>query len=341
MSRRRHDTVPAAWPRPLAILSFVAATLIAPPLAAQTMALARVPVDCEGKPSCGDDPKLRAVLKRHKAVMLAGTPLEANINLNRCDAMRADTPDWGPADAVAGGHAAIEQLKAEARLGVPTDGTLTVETTASSTKERHLARCSVTQIGEAFGPPRDCVTMAILTRDKDWVRGSEPPPPPEPGDEDFLMCPTAGHFRQGGAIQIDYDVKSPGPLLPMAKAIQRALETKLGLSVEMEQERNADYVSLVAASGMHNSKVLATGWREIMDFDVFLESDEDTQVVSVSGRSHLLVCRQAVSDMSSYHGLSDAQRAIYLRYLDTLVAESIATICPRFRRIDDKTLSCH
>jgi hypothetical protein len=48
-----------------------------------------------------------------------------------------------------------------------------------------------------------------------------------------------------------------------------------------------------------------------------------------------------VSESSSYHGLSDAQRTIYLRTLDTLVAEAIATVCPRFRRIDADTLSCN
>lgn len=313
--------------------------LCAPATPAQTVPLVQVPVDCQKTTSCGEDPSLRSVKRRYKS--LGGAALVANTALNRCDPLEPDAVHWGPADAVEGGPAAIAALIDHAQRGTPDDRTVIVETAASSKNERHLARCSVTTVGDTLGPPRDCVTMAILTPERNWLRGEVPQPPPERGEYVLDMCPTAAHIRLGGAIDINYDVRAPASIAVLAQAIQHALETRLDLKVELDDAHGAHYVSLDAASGMHNSKVLTTGWREIMDVSVYVESNESEHIVSISGLAHLLVVRQAVADISRYQGLNDAQRTLYARELDDVFADAIASVCQRFRRIDDKTVSCN
>lgn len=118
---RRSRRIGSSHRTPTVCLLAIACAWSAPSFT-QTLARARVPVACEDKPSCGDDPSLRKVLKRHKALVLAGTQLRANIEFNRCDESEADTWNWGSAAAMPGGDAAVDRLLLEATSGTPTDG---------------------------------------------------------------------------------------------------------------------------------------------------------------------------------------------------------------------------
>lgn len=248
---------------------------------------------------------------------------------------------WAPTDQLQDGKAALAQLLKRARDGKWFDqrfGTyVIVESEGSAAEEQHLALCSVTRIGDVVGPPRDCETVAIITPDRAWLRAQTR----QINIGDFIQR-TSYSVRLTGAIDISFDVAHRNPL-ELSGSLLRTLKTDLGLSVLQEVSRAEDgslqSIYLRAATPVRDSKILQSGWREALDFDILLRPQNNR--VDIRGTAHALVCRQALGDLIEYHGLDDAQRAAYAKALDGYVDAAIKAVCKNYIQRDAKTINCN
>lgn len=312
----------------------------------------RAPVDCYDTSSCGEDISLEKakesytehgeakIFKRRDTVstIAATLPFEPTpiLESHICD--RASTTAfyyfWAPIQQFKNGDNALQSLLLRARLGNVRNGYVVVEASKSTPEQKHIALCKAVVIGGISGPPRECVTVAILTSQETWVRG---------GDANQLTCAAQAFFRNSGVIDIEYTVTGRANPVHIAELIQRALEADFGLAVDRDisTDEKGKFLSayIRATSSLRNSTILETGWREALDFDVYIYSLAENKF-SVRGNVRALVCRQALGNIVDYQGPSAAQQGAYATAFDSGVEAAIRKSSKICKKIDAKTLIC-
>jgi hypothetical protein len=239
---------------------------------------------------------------------------------------------WAPENELPDGEDNFRQLTKRLREGVIRNRIAIVQAAKSPAGEQHIARCDVVTVGAVSGPPRNCTTVAIVTRDKTWLRAAVPRD----------ICLAAGEFRPSGAIDITFEIKTTIRAPEIASSIVRALENQFGLSASQQSNKTRDgsiaQAYIQSASALRDSKILTGGWREALDFDLGVEQHE--QRVGVHGTAHVMVSRQAVSQLTEYTGLSDSQRGIYLNALNDGIEQALLQVNTSCRRIDARNITC-
>jgi hypothetical protein len=295
----------------------------------------RAPVACVGGASCGDDLTLAEAQQTYAEAGPRFVP-RSMTDGNTCNAAetRGDYYGWAPSDKVVDGAAALTRLTEHARSGQPFNRRyVIIEADRSASDEQHLALCLVTQVGDVVGPPRQCATVAILTRGGAWLRT---------GDSDLTSCYAGTSFRPSGAIDIRFDVLTRAGLAPLSASLLKMLQSELKLSSEenrsVSSSGSIQSIEIRSATGPRTSEVLPGGWREAVDFDVTMRVEEGK--VRIEGAAHALVCRQALGSFRQYQGMDDAQRATYAAFLDARVDAAIKAACPGYVRRDARTVQC-
>jgi hypothetical protein len=267
-------------------------------------------------------------------------PLRAYTEANACRATTLGEYVWMPAGDLPDGEQALQKLLSRAASGQPFGNSvykeIIVEAEASHKDETHLALCDVTEVAEILGPPRDCVTVAIITPSKTWVRARI--------GGLSIMCEASAFFRPSGAIGISFEIHHVNVgVQQLASAILTELQSDLRLAAEEEISRSSDgaivQVSITATSGIRDSAILTQGWRETLDFDVQLIPHQDQ--IELSGKAHAMVSRLATGNVADLQGMDDAQRSIYANSLDAKVKSAIQKSCTSFRQQDAKVLFCN
>jgi hypothetical protein len=148
-------------------------------------------------------------------------------------------------------------------------------------------------------------------------------------------------MRPTGAIDITYDVLTQKNIQVFSNALLGLL-SDLELNAEQSIEKSADgtisgaYIK--SAAGVRNSRILPKGWREALDLDI------DVRVhpggVWVQAVAHVMVCREALTNLVDYSGTDDAQRALYATSLDTRINAALKKVCTTTVQRDSKTLTC-
>ena len=307
------------------------------------------PASCKDATSCGqsdislDSAKEsfdKATANRGKCRQMAR---ESTGNFAACDFVAATEQNicgeidplrlyyyWAPVSQLRDGQAALSTLLERAKSGRIVQGREILDSLEDANKERHLALCTVKQIGSVTGVPKDCVTVAIITPETIWLRGGTP------RDE----CYTSASFRKTGAIEIRFDIKSKTAFTTLPDALVNMLTSDLGLSVSREADlETTKTIALSSASGLRDSKILPQGWRESLDFDIMLSAGLNGET-HFSGVAHAMVARQALGNLAEYQGLDDAQRSAYADALDAKVNATIKSVCTNYRQLDAKNISC-
>jgi hypothetical protein len=296
--------------------------------------LIRVPVRCDSFPSCGDDLSLDQARSSYRERRNFPKPaiLQTLTDYNQCDSIATSNYYWAPIERYSDGEQSLQVLLVRARYGRPFNGFVIAESDESTDSEQHLALCSVSMVGEAVGPPRDCTTVAIITATETWLRG---------GSRNVL-CKVGATYRNSGAIDITFDVRTKIDSLVMSNALMETLKANFDLSVEREVIRELDgrvhSIFLKSVGSLRNSKILQKGWREALDFDLIITPT--TQQIAIRGVARALVCRQALGSIVHYTGLDDAQRATYGSALDSGVNTAIRSVCKSYEQLDAKTIIC-
>jgi len=322
----------------------------------------RVPVHCgnESAPSCGEDISLEEAKASFEKVRNGETFFTAtDHNVCASPTTTGFYYYWAPVERYVDGKAALELLQKRASTGLPfvrgmkarsdsntsvlektlervsldsPDERVIVESNLSTDTEQHLALCDVKVVGDAVGPPTDCVTVAIITPTETWLRGGD-----SPGG-----CYAMATFRNSGTIDITFDVNTRGDPQMLSNALLRTLKYDLELQVDEEvtkaKDGKVESIYLRSAGSLRNSKILPRGWREALDFDIFLSTDEGK--IAVRGIAKAMVCRQAVGTLINYTGLDDSQRSLYANKFDSAVNEAIKSVCQNYRQQDAKTIFC-
>jgi hypothetical protein len=249
-----------------------------------------------------------------------------------CGYKKADAYIWVPVETLSDGKSNIALLTERLQSGAPIDQEVTVEATESTSDEKHIARCSVRSVKGLSGPPRECATVAIATPSRTWFRAADPK----------QSCVRGAEFRLSGAIRINFEVNTTLKPPDFSSGILRALEHGFSLSATKEDEKDPDgtiaAVSLESVSPLRTSQILTGGWREALDFDVNVS--QEAQIVEVRGTAHVMVSRQAVSQLTEYSGLSDAQRSIYATALNDGIERAILDADKSCHTVDSTHIAC-
>lgn len=249
---------------------------------------------------------------------------------NLCDEQRTiggeDEYFWAPVNQFTDGNATLETLLKMAKDGQAHDGHMVIGTASSTDQERHLALCAVASVRGSSGPPRACVTVAIVTPNATWLRG---------GYSDSL-CNAMAVSRPTGAIDILFEVVTPQGADTFSPALTRMM-ADMGLAFEL-QARTKDSLRLRSVAGLRTSTVLNGGWKEALDFDINLDRAGDR--IFVNGELHVMVCRQALGNLDQYQGLDDAQRSIFAQTFDSNVRAALKSSCKSVIERDAKTMTC-
>jgi len=205
------------------------------------------------------------------------------------------------------------------------NGRVVIGTLDSTVQETHLALCAVTSVRGNAGPPRGCVTVAIITPETTWVRGGY----------SNGFCNAMAEIRPTGAIDLLFEVVTPKGADAFSPALTKMM-ADMGLAFEL-QAGTKDSLRLRSAAGLRNSTVLQAGWREAVDFDIDLDRAGDR--ILVSGVAHVMVCRQALGSLDQYQGLDDAQRAVFAKTYDSNVRAALKSSCKSVIERDVKSLA--
>ena len=273
------------------------------------------------------------------------SPLETLTDFNLCGeagTLAFDYYYWAPLEAYTNGKQVLEeviaraakgQVFAHAAKGQVLENNYQIVRAAESTRhDRHYALCQISKIGATVGPPRNCVTVAVLTRDKVWLRG---------GYRQQLSCFAASSIRPSGAIDIYFDISTTKEPDVFAAGLKQMLMSDLKLAVE-QRDSATDYgdksIYLTSAAGIRDSSILSGGWRETLDFDLLIS--RNSMKISVRGTAHVMTNRLASGNLTEYSGLSDVQRNQYASALDLKVRDALRKACPSYRQMDSSTIEC-
>jgi hypothetical protein len=295
--------------------------------------------------SCGSDPSLTEakVKTRRSWGNVAGLHLTTKSLIKHCG---DDHPPWvwAPVAAFEDGEERLKYLLNLAKSGLPLDGMEVVEAKPQIPGEQHLALCAVS---EGSGTPKECDTVAILTKSETWLRGDAIPPPPPPGAPPPVPCVRDGEQRISGGMSIKWTTQGTRDVELLSTSLVSILYSRQGLQAGIEpfaydDDHRPKVIKVETSAPLRTSKTLPGGWREAFDFDVdFYKSDEPEAAVEIEGTLEAMVSRQAVGNQTEYHGLSDAQRNLYLITFDGLVEQSILNACPNGKKIDRSHIACN
>lgn len=255
---------------------------------------------------------------------------------------------WAPLDEFQDGKVILDELIDKAATGrnfnrTPRikyqpdlqiwDSNIIVQEKDSSQEELHLALCRVQEVRGTIGPPKECVTVAVITPGVQWLRTRA---------ISHEFCYASASFRYSGAIDIEFQINTALGPLKISEEILRMLRDELNLSAErhVTQYRtgSVNSVYIAASGGLRNSQILGGGWREALDFDIFINSSDDG--VDLRGTAHAMVSRQALGSVVEYQGLSDVQRVTYAKTLESSVVDAIKKSCNKFTKVDSARIMC-
>jgi hypothetical protein len=235
------------------------------------------PVSCKGhdifnRPiSCGEDVTLAEAEKSARKEATKSRKLVAKVeNYAPCDQTGDDGPYvWAHPVKILDGQHALNSLLAHAKTGETFgreyDRRQIVAALPQAPDQQHLALCTVSN----QGGPRDCVTVAILTKEKIWLRALS-----QADDSAPFGCPAAAVERISGAIGINYEIHTTQSPSIFASALRQALVVKQALNPILERYTDSEgkvySVRLESSAPLRDSTVLSLGWRESYNFDVYL-----------------------------------------------------------------------
>lgn len=241
---------------------------------------------------------------------------------------------WAPLSAFQNSEKIFSALVERLSKGISKNGYVLAELAVPNNVERHFALCQVTTVKGASGPPRDCTTVAVATKDQLLVRI---------GNGQQAFCYTSASFRNSGAIDIDFDVQSPVKPADLSKAIINLLQKNLELSatyrISSSKSNEFESAYFSGASSLRDSKILQAGWRESVDFSGYLER-KDQRTYSFNGTVHAMICRQAVGDIVNYHGLDSVQQAAYAKFFNDNIEKVLKNNGGQCESKDAKSIIC-
>jgi hypothetical protein len=241
---------------------------------------------------------------------------------------------WAYLEDVVEGKSALAELEAAVTNGKPYNGRMIVEASEAPADERHLALCDVSQVkGIAGGPPRGCVTVAIITPYLTLLRGG--------GRPSFGCFASASGRLDSGLIDIKYKVQTKLGIVKFRDSLQRMLSEDLGLTVDsdvVEKDGSISVIFLRSNAPLRESKILKGGWRESLAFD--LNISNEGEYLEIRGAIAPMICRTASGNLVNYQVPDDAQRGVYARSLDSLVGVALTKVCSNYRTIDAGTIAC-
>jgi hypothetical protein len=287
----------------------------------------------------------RRVARGEPPLLLQGSPLHftgidepclapAATEENMCDNHSASY-SWATVDQLSNGVEALSAVFERAKTGRPFNGHLIVAEAAESLpQEQHLALCEVRVINGTVGPPHDCATVAIVTPTVTLLRRGT--------TSISYSCETAASIRLGGSIDLDFNIQTKLDASAFSDSLAQMLRAELGFSIEQHVTKAGDgktsLVSFKSTAPLRDSSILKGGWRESLDFDLYLSAEVGG--VSVHGNTTPMVCRQASGQLIDYHGPDDAQKATYAKVLNDSLNTAITRACASFSQTDDKTIVC-
>lgn len=238
---------------------------------------------------------------------------------------------WAPAAKLVKSKASIDLMLKRARAAAPfgsaDDKQEYIEATPLVHGQQHVALCGVSA---SSGPPRNCVTVAIVTRKDIWLRTLDP--------HITIFCHHAHFTRDSGSIEIEYLIQTATASLGFAKALNNYLIEKQHLQPELTSDTDGS-VSVTSSAPLRNSMTLSPQWRESFDFDAMFDRDADNNIL-INASLHVMVSQQNSGNLTEYHGLDDAQRSLYAATFDKLVGDSIKSACAGASQLDAKTIKC-
>jgi hypothetical protein len=255
---------------------------------------------------------------------------------------------WFPPNELKDGKAALERLQEMARSGSPRPkgkdrGTVVVQASESIPAEEHLAICDVVMVDGVAGPPRDCATVAIITPDGSWLRGSATVRVRTPTYDYYIgqTCLYSYTIRVSGAINIDFEIVTNQHAADFSSALVNALQNELQLKTQVRTAENGDF-SITSVAGLRFSRVLPGKWWETVDFDLQVgkSSDKKQATLYVSGVAHVLASPDNLANISQLNGLNNAQTKSYADKLDDEVNNAIKHACKHVVSEDAKTIVC-
>lgn len=287
--------------------------------------------------SCGED----ITLDRAEKIAQIALKLEPEVeSYAPCDQTGSDGEYvWAKPDDISGGTKALAQLLADAKSGKVFDQHQIVEALPRKPGEQHLALC---RVSEQQGPPRECITVALITHNETLLRALRPEFPKQ---YPYGGCPEAAIYRVTASINIEYNIISNLSPAVFVSALRDELINRQHLMPEIRVSNDSDGVIfgafLTSATPLRDSTVLSAGWRESYDFDVDILRDNDIRdKLSVTGTLRPMVSRQAVGTLTAFQGPDDAQRSRYATFFDTLVGDAIKSACKHPIQNDAKTITC-
>jgi hypothetical protein len=156
------------------------------------------------------------------------------------------------------------------------------------------------------------------------------------------MCYMMGLFRPSGAIDIRFKILTKIPAFDFANSLGKLIIDDIGMATERRVVKGKDgsvnSIQLISSAALRNSKILPTGWREVLDLDTTLAVQ--SEVLDLSSAIHALVSRQAVGNIAQYQGLDDAQRTTYLSVFDSKISSAIKSVCKHATQVDSLTITC-
>lgn len=237
---------------------------------------------------------------------------------------------WARVADAKGGLDQLAILLQRAASAAVVKGYQIVEALPIKHEEKRFALC---EVSAEYGPPRDCVTVAIIAKQETWLRvGKEP-----------SSCFLRAFARNSGSIGIQYTVQTKTNPTQFANAVRDMLKARQDIMAQLAVFGNPpSSVRLMSTAPLRDSKTLQRGWRETYDFEVYFgrRGSADTEL-SIEGTLVPLVNRLATGSLTEYQGLTDAQRSLYMTTFDRLVLDAVKMTCSNYRQLDAERIDCN
>lgn len=245
---------------------------------------------------------------------------------------------WLPVELVSGAKSELKKFLSVAKKGSSYEGKFQIVGALEYVgEEQHLAVCTVTDIDGRHGPPKDCHTAVIVTPQQTYIRVLEV--------TRDAWCQTAAEIRASGAINIKFEISKLADASVLSEPFLDMLKTKLALSTEYDVRKSTETgkieeINFTSTTGLRDSKLIAGGWREALDFDVDVRTKDDGSV-SIIGHTQPIISRYASGNLTEYHAPNDAQRSTYAKAFNDSVIEAINKACPSAVQLDDRRIQCN